>query len=238
MQTRTIGIWLSLALATSAPVFAQGSQSAAPLPTEAEIVQAAALQSSDPASTALDQLIMAALGENPDAERIQAIQSLLDTLAASNPLVAARTAASVAKAALQILKTKPNAAIKVVMIAVETLSNQNLIDKAPAATAAALIETGRTLGAMKSLDGVAAIIKRIATLIDDNPSLQRAFASANPGSSLAETFTATVDAQIATAAGQDQTTPAPAQEFTALEAAENAVVIPTDEQTEVSPAGG
>lgn len=224
MRTHTIGILLSLALAVSAPVFAQGDQAGAALPTEAQLVQAAADQASGKVPGALDGLIAEALGQNPDEDRIKAIQALLDSLVKDNPALAAQAAASVAKAATQLAKTSPEAAVALARAATEVLANPDVIAEAPSETGAALIVLGTALNAMKSVAGIDGLITEAKGLAQ-NPTL----AAATQG--LADQ----VDTALGTiipAAGTPEQAAAP---FAALTDAPDAVVIPTDQQVEVSP---
>jgi len=142
MLNRVTATALSVALTAALPVIAHAS-----VPSQSAVVSA----SSDQAS--LDSLLSSALGDTPSAQDISGIESLLSSLATSNPAVAADLALSIARQAFNIAGTDPERSAQMIGMATNVISRDNVIAANPTTS-------GEAVAALK---GATQIAKRSAT---------------------------------------------------------------------------
>lgn len=194
MRRSRLAIALSVALTLPLSVPAQGV--AASVPSETEIQQAVD-------NGTLQQLLSETLGATPDAQQVDAVSTLLQSLSNSktSAALAAKTAASLVDIAESIAETDPQAALLLGSAAVETLNNPAVIEASPEEVGQSLIQlasvTSKASRAVPPGSPAAAMATAIMQQVDTlatNPTL----AAATPG--LGDAILE-AEANIATAAG-------------------------------------
>ncbi|MFD2113006.1 hypothetical protein [Thiorhodococcus fuscus] len=141
MLNRVTATALSVALAAALPVLAHAS-----VPSQSAVVSA----SSDQVS--LDSLLSSALGDTPSAQDISGLEGLLSSLATSNPAVAADLALSIARLAFNIAGTDPELSTRMIGMAINAISRDNVIAANPKVAGDALA----------ALEGATQLAKRSA----------------------------------------------------------------------------